>query len=114
MLQLRRALSAWGTPIFRDVLKAEIEQLDAQQLPLQQGLSHSSYACDDNIRVVIISVSEEPGVIRATAGVFYTGIISGCSCADDPSPVDECPEYCEVQIEINRQSAAAVISLLPE
>lgn len=114
MLQLSRALAVWGTPAFRDVLKAEVEQLDAKQLPLQQGLSQSSYASDDNIKVVVISVSEEPAVIRTKIGIFYTGIISGCSCADDPTPVDACPEYCEVQIEINRQSAEAVISLLPE
>ena len=113
MMQLDRALDAWGTPAFRDVLEAELEQLTVEQLPLQQGLSQSSYACDDNIKVVIISVSEVSGVIHATAEIFYTGIISGCSCADDPSPVDEYAEHCEVQIKINRQTAATVISLLP-
>ena len=112
MIRLGRALDAWNTPAFRDVLKAELEQLDAEQLPLQQGLSHSSYACDDSIKVVIISVSEEVGVIHATAGIFYTGIIPGCSCADDPSSDDEYAEYCEVRFDINRQTAETVVRLL--
>ena len=114
MMRLDRALDAWGTPAFRDVLKAELEQLTVEQLPLQQGLSQSSYACDDNIKVVIISVSEAFGVIRSTAEIFYTGIIPGCSCADDPAPFDEYAEHCEVQVDINMQTAGTVVKLLPE
>jgi hypothetical protein len=114
MIQLGRALGAWGTPAFRDVLKAEIERLNANQLPLQQGLSQSSYACDDDIKAVIISVSEKTGVIRATAGIFYTGTIPGCSCADDPAPDNEYTEYCEIQLDIDRQTAETVVCLLSD
>jgi hypothetical protein len=114
MIQLGWVMDAWGTPDFRDVLKAALEQLTVEQLPLQQGLSQSSYACDDNIKAVIISVSEESGLVRATAGLFYTGKIPGCSCADDPAPVDKYAEHCEVQIDINMQTAETVVSLLPE
>ena len=46
-------------------------------------------------------------------GIFYTGVVAGCSCADDPTPVEEQHEYCEVLIEINRATAEAVIRLLP-
>jgi hypothetical protein len=113
MIQLGRALDAWGTAAFKAVLKEDIEQLDAKRLPLQQGLSHSSYACDDDIKVVIISVAEASGTICARAGIFYSGVIAGCNCADDPTPADTCPEYCEIQIDINTLTADTVISLLP-
>ena len=113
-MKLGRVVDAWGTPAFRGVLKAALEQLSVEQLPLQQGLSQSSYACDDNIKVVIISVSEASGIIRATADIFYTGVIPGCSGADDPAPVDEYAGHCEVQIEINMQTAGTIVSLLPE
>ena len=112
MIKLGRAVSAWDTPAFRDILQAEIEQLDVHQLPLQQGLSQSSYALDDNIRVIIMRVAGDAGVIHATAGIFYTGVIPGCSCADDPSPEHEYAEYCEVRLDINRQTAETVIRLL--
>jgi len=110
-IQLSRTLAALGSPDFKAVLKAEIEQLDAESLPLQQGLSQSSYACDEDIKVVVISVVETATVINVTAGVFYSGIIAGCSCADDPTPVDACPEYCEIRIDIDTQTANAIISL---
>jgi len=88
--------------------------MDAEQLPLQQGLSTGSYAIGDKLNVMIISVSEKAGFIRAKAGIFYTGIIAGCSCADDPTPVNEESEYCVVQLDINKLTAETTIALLAE
>jgi len=95
-------------------LKAEIEQLGAEQLPLQQGLSTSSYALDDKLNVRMISASEEASFIRAKVGIFYTGITPGCSCADDPTPVEEQVEYCVVQLDINKVTAEMTVALLAE
>jgi hypothetical protein len=112
IIRLSKALKAWATPAFKQVLKDEIEQLDAILLRLQQGLSQTSYACDDNISVMIIGVSEESGFIRVKAGIFFTGMIPGCSCADDPSPVNEHIEYCEVQFDIDMLTAETAITLM--
>ena len=114
MLRLSKTLNAWGTPDFEDTLKQEIAQIGADQLPLQQGLSTSSYAVDNKLDVMILRVSEEAGFIRAKAGIFYSGIIAGCSCADDPTPVNEESEYCVVQLDINKQTAATTVVLLAE
>ena len=105
MLRLAKAFSVWGTPEFTEILKEEIEQLDADQLPLQQGLSTGSYAFDGKFNVMIISVSEDEGFIRARAGIFYSGIIAGCSCADDPMPVNEMNEYRAVRLDIGKKTA---------
>lgn len=61
---------------------------------------------------MINAVSEEAGFIRARAGIFYTGVIAGCSCADDPTPVDEQNEYCDVRVDIDKQTGEATIALL--
>lgn len=114
MIRLTKSLNAWGTPDFNSVLKEEVEQMGAGQLPLQQGLSTSSYALDDKLNVLIISVSEKGGFIFAKIGIFYTGIIAGCSCADDPTPVEEQVEYCEVQLDINKVTAETAVALLAE
>jgi hypothetical protein len=114
MIRLSQSLSAWGTTGFEDTLKKEVEQLDVDRLPLQQGLSYTSYATDSQRKVVIIRVSEEVEFIRVKAGIFYSGIIAGCSCADDPTPVDEQNEYCEVQIVLNKRTAEAEVALLVE
>jgi len=112
MIRLAKAIEAWGTADFMDILKHEIEQLNAGQLPLQQGLSSTSYVADSQHKAMIIRVSEGDESIQVKAGIFYSGIIAGCSCADDPTPVDEQNEYCEVQIEINKQTAEAAVTLL--
>jgi hypothetical protein len=114
MIQLPDSINAWGTPDFNEVLKGEVEQLDVEQLPLQKGLSSSNYALNNKIKMMIINASEVSGLIRVKAGIFYSGIIAGCSCADDPTPVDENNEYCEVQIDIDKKTAAATVTLLPE
>lgn len=114
MIRLNKALDAWGTPGFQDILKLEIEQLGAEQLPLQQGLSTGSYAVDNRLSAMILNVIEVDDAIHAKAGIFYTGIIAGCSCADDPTPVDENTEYCEVQLDINKITAETTVALLTE
>lgn len=114
VIQLPKSLNAWGRPDFKDVLKREIEQLDARQLPLQQGLSASSYVTDRPFQAMIIGVVEEAELIRAKVGIFYTGVIAGCNCADDPSPIDEQNEYCVLLFGIDRKSADTTASLLDE
>ena len=61
-----------------------------------------------------IGAHEEPGLIRVKAGIFYTGIIAGCSCADDPTPIDELNEYCVVQLDIDLATADTTVTLLDE
>ena len=99
---------------FRDVLKQEVERLDAALLPLQQGLSRSSYVTERPFQAMILGVDEAAGSIRVRAGIFYTGVIAGCSCADDPSPVDELNEYCEVLLVIDRHTSETAVSLSAE
>ncbi len=111
-MRLTKALNAWQSPDFEGVLKDEIEHLDVEALPLQQGLSRGGYASGENLSAMVIGVSEEPGMIRAKVGIHYTSIIAGCSCADDPTPVDEISEYCEVQLDIDCTTAETTISLL--
>ena len=114
MIRFIDALNAWGTPDFNAILRQEIERLTADQLPLQQGLSTGSHALDNRLRAMIISAADEGNTIRARAGIFYTGIIAGCSCADDPTPVNEENEYCEVQLDIDKATAATTVVLLAE
>ncbi|RLJ64795.1 hypothetical protein [Sulfurisoma sediminicola] len=110
MLNLFAALAAWNTPAFNDALKRELESAGPAALSLQQSLSASSYALDDGCTVMVIGVGEEPGLIRARVGVFFHGIIAGCSCADDPTPVEPQQEYVELEVAIDRHSAAATIT----
>ncbi|MDT3706566.1 MAG: hypothetical protein ROZ09_07030 [Thiobacillus sp.] len=114
MPRLPESLKAWDTPGFRDILKREIEQLDPAELPLQRGLTRSSHVTDRPFQVMILGAHEEDGLLQVKAGIFYAGIIAGCSCADDPTPIDEIEEYCVVQFDIDRRTADTTVTLLEE
>lgn len=112
MVKLTQSLKAWGSPVFNEVVKQELEQLGASELPLQQGLSQSSVVSNSPYQVMIIDVAEDEYLLRVKVGIFYQGIIAGCSCADDPAPVDEQTEYCIVQCLIDRKTAEAAVTLV--
>ena len=112
MIRLAQALNSWGTSDFEGVLKHEVERLGVKQLPLQQALATTSVVADRPHHVRIIRITEDDRFIHVKAGIQYAGIIAGCSCADDPTPVDEVTEYCEVQLNISKTTAETVITLV--
>lgn len=110
MIKLEQSVRAWGTPDFQDTLKQEIAQY-ADRLPLQQGLSTGNYVTDAPVTVAINSAVESGAVIRIRAGIFFRSVIGGCSCADDPTPVSEINEYCEVQLDIVKATAETTVAI---
>lgn len=114
MIRLSNALNALGTPEFEAVLKQEIARLDARDLPLQQALTRSSHVSDRALQAMVLGVHEDDDRIRVRTGIFFTGVIAGCSCADDPTPIDELNEYCVLQFDIDRANGDATVTLLAE
>jgi len=112
MFNLPESLNAWHSDAFKQTLKDEICSLNPDLLPLQEGLQHSSYAIADNLAVMIIKTEENRDTLQIKIGLFYSGVIAGCNCADDPTPVDEITEYCDALISINKQTAEATICLV--
>jgi hypothetical protein len=113
MLKLEKSLRAWGGPDFEAILKQEVAD-GAQHLPLQQGLASCNYVADAPVTLLIRRVAETEKVIRIRAGIFYQGIIGGCNCADDPTPASEITEYCVVQLDIDKTTAATAVVLVSE
>jgi hypothetical protein len=66
----------------------------------------------NRFNAMVISANDADGFIRARAGIFFQGILSGCSCADDPTPVEEQSEYCELVFNIDKQTAQATVTLI--
>jgi hypothetical protein len=112
MIVLSESMKSWNSPGFASTLKRELGALDAGQLPLQRGLSATSYALDDKPEILFLSAAEDEACIRAKIGVFFFGIVAGCSCADDPTPVEPQSEYCEFEVRIDKATAAAMIAVV--
>jgi len=114
MILLTDALKARETPLFQAALKQAIEALDPRLLPLQQGLRISSQATDQPVQAMVIDIADATDYVRAKVGIFYTGVIAGCNCADDPSPIDEQNEYCVMAFLIDTRTAETSVTVLPE
>lgn len=112
MIRLPASLQAWPGEAFAPVLATEVAALGTAALPLQAGLTASSVALDDGLSVMLIGAESTADAIVARVGVFYAGLVAGCSCADDPTPVEAQPEYCELEVVIDRTTGEARIRLL--
>lgn len=114
MIRLQHALNAWSTPAFERTLKSELQEVALDALPLQQGLRHGSHALEEGVELMVIGAEELAEVIRVRLGVHYRSLIAGCSCADDPTPLDTLAEYCVLRLDIDKHSGALTIRLLEE
>lgn len=114
MLFLPLSVQAWGSDDFASTIKKEVCSLDADLLPLQQGLQYSSYAICDQLSMSILNICHDDEIITVKAGLFYNGVIAGCSCSDDPTPTDVTTEYCDVIFCINRNTTEASVELVAD
>ncbi len=94
-----------------DVLKAELEAQPPDRLPLQQALARGSHALGAGFSVTVLHVTVQHDLVRARVGVFFEGLVAGCGCADDPTPVQPHPEYCELLLEVDRGTGWARVEL---
>jgi hypothetical protein len=114
MITLKQSLSSWGSETFERDFCTEVASLPAGLLPLEQGLVLSSAVADEPFRVMVIRAEESADGLQLKAGVFYSGIIAGCSCADDPTPQVLQQEYCELEFLIDSETAQATVRLLAD
>jgi hypothetical protein len=108
---LTRSSAAWDGPAFRATLIGELQALGPEHPALhpilQAALTRTSAVADSPLAVHLLGSHAHGGQIQARVGIFFAGIIAGCSCADDPSPVDGITEHCELQVTIDRATGRA-------
>ncbi len=113
MIRLPATLAAWGTPGFEAAFRKETAAIDPALLPLQQALARSSVALpEEGVEFVLLGARERKGVLEIHTALFFHGLVAGCSCADDPTPVEPVPEHCELKLEVRRPDGATEIHLL--
>ncbi|MBP8290009.1 MAG: hypothetical protein KAX51_09435 [Chromatiaceae bacterium] len=112
MIDLSETLATWSTPEREATLKRALEGLDTACLPLQQALARGSQVTAEPFQVMVLTTAEGEDGLRARVGVFFTSLIGGCQCADDPTPLEPLPEYAQIEVTIQRETGMAHLRLL--
>ena len=111
MSKLLDALQQSQPGLLEKTLKHELENLPAGTLPLEKGTSRGGFVDDSDISVTVITVKQAENSMQAKVGVFFTEIIVGCGCGDDPMPENA---YCEMLISIDRTTFAAKFEVIQQ
>ena len=111
LIRFEYSARAWGTLNFANIFKQELAKI-APQLHLHKALVTGNQIADEPVTVMLNSIMEHNGLIRISAGIFFKGLLTGCSCSDDPSGPSESNEYCEVQVELDMATADAKVLLV--
>ncbi len=109
MPKLTDSLRDWDSAHFPNTLKQEIENLEAGALPLMMGVSHGGIPDDKTISVSLLKAQDHPTCIQADVSVFFTEILAGCSCGDEPMSMNG---YCEIQLNIDKTTAETVFKVM--
>lgn len=109
MVRLEKSLCAWGTTEFEQTIKAEIEALRQDVLPLHKVVGVGNRVYDHDLGVALLDAIEDEQTIQARVGIFFAEVISCVSCGEG-DPIDEA--YCEMQVIIDKASGAAQFSVL--
>ena len=100
-LNLVDSVGAFGAPAFPEVLKRELLALPDGILPIageQGGLIDPA-----SLEVTLLSSRADAERIEVDVGVFFTEIVGGCSCGDEPFGVNG---YLELSLRIERGDGA--------
>lgn len=103
------SLREWGGDNFARVLKQEIEALPLGTLPLQAGVAQGGIADDAGLTAMVLRTRDAGNAVEAVVGIFFTEIVAGCSCGDEPMALNA---YCELQVTIDKHSARVGAELL--
>jgi hypothetical protein len=110
-ITLENTRKAWDQAGLKQVFNEELRSLPVDALPLQQGLRQSSIALNHALSATILKARQVGDDYIIHAGLFYTGMVAGCNCADDPTPQDEINEYCEALFTIDRRTGVTTVTL---
>jgi hypothetical protein len=104
MPRFPKTLKANSAEACKYALKSELESLDRGSLPLASGTAQGGLIDDSRIAATVFEVRNGADRIRAGVGIFFSEIVGGCSCGDDPVVA---PAYCRLLVTIDRKTAEA-------
>ncbi len=83
-----------------------------ERLPLSRALTRGAVVRLPIDQAMPIGCEDRAQMRRLRVGVFFRSTMTGCACADDPTPEPEFNEYAELEILIDRSDGTAQVRLL--
>ncbi len=111
MITLPASLKHWNSTSFKDTFKSEVLNLKPDSMPLHLATTQGGYVNYDNIGLSILSTNEDENYLNIKTGIFFTEVVGGCNCDDDPV---ETNNYCTLLINIDKSTSACSFTLIPD
>ena len=109
MITLPASLKHWNSTSFKDTFKSEVLNLKPDSIPLHLATTQGGYVNYDNIGLSILSTNEDENYLNIKTGIFFTELVGGCNCDDDPASDNT---YCELLVNIDKSSAETTFALI--
>jgi hypothetical protein len=87
-------------------LKQDIEALGVTAVPL--ATTQGGHIDPNKFSVTVLTTQDTLDAIEARIGVFFSEMLGGCNCSEDPVESDG---YCELIVTINKQTALTRFAL---
>lgn len=104
-INLRHCLETTDAAELKRRLAAALGRLPTGTVPLRHGCDQGGLVDDRNISASVLGLEQTADHLTARVGVFFTEIVGGCNCNDDPLQVNA---YCVVELIIERTTGVAV------
>lgn len=105
MTILKTAVDAWGSDAFVPALKAELERLRSDVLPIGHAVGTGNRLDDSDLGIIVNEVRDDAEHIYARVGVFFAEIVACTTCSGGSGMCDEA--YCELLVTIDKANGAA-------
>jgi hypothetical protein len=110
-INLECCLSACGEQGLARALASALEALPPGALPLRECCNQGGWVDDSALAFSVLELRPDPLCIEARVGVFFTELVGGCNCHDDPAQVNA---YGVFEVRIDRISGLAEVVPDPE
>ena len=110
-LYLPETMRASQLENFAEIFKAEVQNLHVDDLPIQLATTQGGLVDNDDVKWMVLTLSETDDQVQVRTGVFFSEVVGGCSCGDDPY---RSTGYCEMLVVIDKRNGAAKFQLLQE
>ena len=105
MTLLESSARAWGTDIFAEALKMELERLRSDVLPIAQAVESGNRLDDSDLGIIVNEVKDDDKRIYAKVGVFFNQIVECLTCRGGDGMCDEA--YCELLVTLDKATGEA-------